>query len=124
MVPLRMGSGTRLKVLEGMAMGRPLVSTSLGCEGIATVDGEHLLVADDPASFARGVLRILDDPVLAANLGRNGRALVQMRYSWPSVLQQLEEFMMRARRSSAARCGQPGAPRAGRHATRISPLAS
>src|SRR5439155_13424236 len=64
-VPLRMGSGTRLKVLEGMAMGRPLVSTSLGCEGIATVDGEHLLVADDPASFAPGVLRLLDDPVLA-----------------------------------------------------------
>ncbi len=49
-VPLRMGSGTRLKVLEGLAMARPLVSTSLGCEGIAAVDGEHLLVADEPAS--------------------------------------------------------------------------
>lgn len=92
-VPLRMGSGTRLKVLEGLAMGCAMVSTSVGCEGIAVQDGEHLLVADDPVAFARSVLRLLDDEALASRLGRNGRALVEERYSWPSVLRQLEDFM-------------------------------
>src|SRR5205814_3692637 len=85
-IPLRMGSGTRLKVLEGLAMGCPLVSTSVGCEGIEIQDDDHLLVADDPVEFARSVLRVLDDQVLASRLGRNGRALVEARYSWPSVL--------------------------------------
>jgi sugar transferase (PEP-CTERM/EpsH1 system associated) len=92
-VPLRMGSGTRLKVLEGLAMGRPIVSTSLGCEGIATVPGEHLLVGDTPADFAGNVLRILDDPAFGAELARRGRKLVEDRYSWPSVLHDLERFM-------------------------------
>lgn len=92
-VPLRMGSGTRLKVLEGLAMGCPVVSTSVGCEGITVLDGEHLLVADDPPAFARSVLRLLDDEALASRLGRNGRVLVEQRYSWQSVLRQLEDFM-------------------------------
>jgi polysaccharide biosynthesis protein PslH len=95
-VPLRMGSGTRLKVLEGLAMGRPLVTTSLGCEGIEAVHGEHLLVADDPIEFARSVLRVLGDPELAATLGRQGRTLVEARYNWSSVLRNLEDFMQRA----------------------------
>ena len=59
-VPLRMGSGTRLKVLEGLSMGKPMVSTSLGCEGIDLVHGEHLLIADDATTFADAVLD-LDD---------------------------------------------------------------
>jgi glycosyltransferase involved in cell wall biosynthesis len=100
-VPLRMGSGTRLKVLEGLAMGRPVISTSLGCEGIDAVDGQHLLVADQPAEFAHSVLRVLDDPALAARLGRQGRALVEERYSWASVLGQLEAFMYARRRAAA-----------------------
>jgi glycosyltransferase involved in cell wall biosynthesis len=94
-VPLRMGSGTRLKVLEGLAMGRPLVSTSLGCEGIAAIDGEHLLIADEPLAIARAVLRLMEDAELASKLGRHGRALVEERYSWSSVLAQLETFMLR-----------------------------
>jgi sugar transferase (PEP-CTERM/EpsH1 system associated) len=106
-VPLRMGSGTRLKVLEGLAMGCAVVSTSLGCEGIDIVNGQHLLVADDPLAFAEGVLRILDDPALASTLGRNGRALVEERYSWPSVLRHLESFMKTGRRVSEANPG-PG----------------
>lgn len=117
-VPLRMGSGTRLKVLEGLAMGCPLVSTSLGCEGIATIDGEHLLMADDAGAFARGVLQILEHPTLADTLGRNGRALVEARYSWPSVLQQLAAFMAAGRRVKDVR-GGPGARRARDRATRI-----
>jgi glycosyltransferase involved in cell wall biosynthesis len=76
-VPLRMGSGTRLKVVEAMAMGKAIVSTSLGCEGIPVTDGEHLLIADDPIASARAVLRLFDDPWLAAALGKSGRALVE-----------------------------------------------
>jgi len=91
-VPLRMGSGTRLKVLEGLAMGKAMVSTSVGCEGIAVRDGEHLLIADDADAFARAVLRLLDDRDLAAALGRRGRTLAEREYSWESVVAGLEAF--------------------------------
>lgn len=91
-VPLRMGSGTRLKVLEGLAMGKPLVSTSIGCEGIHVKDGEHLLIADDPQALADATLRALADPSLAAALARQGRALVEREYGWAAITAQLEEF--------------------------------
>jgi sugar transferase (PEP-CTERM/EpsH1 system associated) len=91
-VPLRMGSGTRLKVLEGLAMGKAVVSTSVGCEGIAVRDGEHLLVADQPEQFARRVLELLDDPRRRSILGTAGRALVERDYSWESVSERLERF--------------------------------
>jgi sugar transferase (PEP-CTERM/EpsH1 system associated) len=96
-VPLRMGSGTRLKVLEGLSMRRALVSTSLGCEGIAAVDGQHLLVADDPLAFARHVLRVLSDRELASRLGQDGRKLVEQEYSWPSIVGGLEDFLLSLR---------------------------
>jgi len=91
-VPLRMGSGTRLKVLEGLAMGKPLVSTSVGCEGINVRSQEHLLIADDPPAFADAVLRVLGDPALAAALSRQGRALVEREYGWASIAANLEAF--------------------------------
>lgn len=91
-VPLRMGSGTRLKVLEGMAMGKPLISTSVGCEGIHVRHGEHLLVADAPQAFADSVLRVLSEPDLAASLSRQGRTLVEQEYGWASIATQLETF--------------------------------
>lgn len=91
-VPLRMGGGTRLKVLEGLAMGRPMVSTAIGSEGIAVADGEHLLIRDDPAAFAEAVLEVLVDDSLAARLGRQGRSLVEQQYSWASVADELERF--------------------------------
>jgi sugar transferase (PEP-CTERM/EpsH1 system associated) len=94
-VPLRIGSGTRLKVVEGLAMGRPVVSTSLGSEGIAVSHGEHLLIADHSGSFAAAVLRLLDDPGLAAALSCRGRALVEQRYSWSAIVQQLETHLPR-----------------------------
>ena len=90
-VPLRMGSGTRLKILEGLSMGKGMVSTTLGCEGIAVRDGQHLLVADDPVAF-EAVLSLLDDRQLAARLGREGRALVEQSYSWLSIVDGLERF--------------------------------
>ncbi len=91
-VPLRLGSGTRLKIVEGMAMGKAIVSTALGAEGIDAVPGRDLLVADDPASFAAAVIRLLDDPGLAARLGSAGRRLAVERYSWAAAALALEGF--------------------------------
>ena len=91
-VPLRMGSGTRLKVLEGLAMGKATVSTSIGCEGIDVRDGEHLLVRDGPQSFADAVLRLLDDQDDAAALGLRGREVVLQKYDWQAIVSDLEGF--------------------------------
>ncbi len=91
-VPLRMGSGTRLKVLEGLAMGKPMVSTRLGCEGIEVRDGEHLLMEDDPQAFAQAVVRLMEDRELSARLGTAGRALVEQNYSWESIVQTMQQF--------------------------------
>ncbi|HEY8053436.1 MAG TPA: glycosyltransferase family 4 protein [Steroidobacteraceae bacterium] len=102
-VPLRLGSGTRLKILEAWAMARPVVSTTLGAEGLDAVPGRHLLVADDPADFARSVLRILGEPGLGDELGREGRALVSERYSWRGAAGALGAFFKQvlARRDAA-----------------------
>jgi glycosyltransferase involved in cell wall biosynthesis len=91
-VPLRIGGGTRFKVLEAMAMARPVVSTSLGAEGIEAEPGRHLLVADDAAAFAAAVGRLLDDAELGARLGCEGRALVEQRYSWDAAAHRLDVF--------------------------------
>jgi len=80
--PLQIGSGTRLKILEAFAMQRAIVSTSLGCEGLAVVAGKHLLVADQPEEFAKAVITLLLDAELRAAFGTAGRALVEAEYSW------------------------------------------
>ena len=84
-VPLRAGGGTRLKILEAFAYGRPVVSTTLGCEGLDAVDGAHLLVADKPADMHAQIARVLTEPDLARDLCANGRALVENRYSWDRI---------------------------------------
>ncbi|HET9980456.1 MAG TPA: glycosyltransferase family 4 protein [Ktedonobacterales bacterium] len=81
-VPLLTGAGTRLKILEAMAMRRAIVSTALGCEGLDCISGEHLLVADEPEKFAATVVYLLDDAPRRASLGHQGRVLVEERYSW------------------------------------------
>ena len=85
--PITWGSGTRIKLLEAMASGTPVVSTRVGAEGLALRHGEHLLLADDPISFARQVQKVLCDPTLAMNLSRNARRLVESRYDWDVVAQ-------------------------------------
>ena len=91
-VPLRAGSGTRLKILEAMACGLPVVSTTIGAEGIEGRPGEHLFVVDDPSSFADAVVAVLADRgATAARLADNGRALVTDRYDWDLVTGQLLE---------------------------------
>jgi len=90
--PLRAGSGTRLKILEALAMGRPVVTTSIGCEGLSVTGGEHLEVADDPDTFAQKTARLMSDADAAGELGRRGRQLVEREYSWEVVARRLEEF--------------------------------
>jgi rhamnosyltransferase len=80
--PIRAGSGTRLKILEAFAAGLPVASTALGAEGIDCRDGRHLLIADEPAAFARAVGRLLDDGALGARLAGEAVALAAERYDW------------------------------------------
>lgn len=84
-VPLRAGGGTRLKILNSWAMGKPVVSTSLGCEGLDAVDGDNILIRDDPRDFADAVRAVLADPALRRRLGDRARRTVEARYSWNIV---------------------------------------
>jgi sugar transferase (PEP-CTERM/EpsH1 system associated) len=88
-VPLRAGSGTRLKILEAMAFGRPVVSTSVGCEGLDVRDGVHLFVADSAELFAQRTIELLTNPVLRDSFASRSRALVRERYDWDVIVQAL-----------------------------------
>ncbi len=95
--PLLIGSGTRLKILEAFAMGKAVVSTSLGCEGLAVVAGEHLLVADQPKLLAQSIVDLLHNEEQRTALGNAGRVLAESTYSWKrcgnDALRALEKFM-------------------------------
>ncbi|HZR01222.1 MAG TPA: glycosyltransferase [Chloroflexota bacterium] len=84
-VPLRVGGGTRLKILESMALGTPVVSTSKGAEGLDVTHGENILIADHPDDFAAQVVSLLRSPQLRARLAAGGRRLVASRYDWNAV---------------------------------------
>jgi len=90
-VPLRVGGGTRLKVLEAMAMGLPMVSTALGAEGLGVESGEQLILADDPDQFAAAVLALLEDESVSRRLGDNAQRFVRQRYGWPAIVPRLEQ---------------------------------
>ncbi len=93
-VPLRLGSGTRQKILESLAWGLPVVSTRLGAEGIDAVDGEHLLIRDDPDEFVDAIVLLMSDQVLWQKLRKAGRELVRERYSWDHVFKPLEDELI------------------------------
>jgi polysaccharide biosynthesis protein PslH len=95
-VPIRMGGGTRLKVAEGLALARPMVSTSLGCGGIDVRDAEHLLIADTTEDFAASIARLFDDPSLGARLGAAGRERMERGYSWDLAGARLTDLYTRA----------------------------
>lgn len=88
-VPLRAGGGTRLKILESMAFARPVVSTSVGCEGLEVLNEKHLLIANHPESFARNTLAILLDQSVRKRLVENARQLVVARYDWDAIAEDL-----------------------------------
>lgn len=84
-VPLRVGGGTRLKILDAWAMGKAIVSTSLGAEGLDAVDGNNILVRDDPSAFAQAVISVLSDVGLRQALEANAREIAEQRYSWDGI---------------------------------------
>ena len=92
-VPIRQGGGTRLKILEAMALGTPVVATSKGAEGLDAVDGEHLLLADDPEAFARRTVELLGNPALRHDLAANARRLVEDRYDWAAIGQRFVDLV-------------------------------
>ena len=93
--PLRMGGGTRFKLLEAMAMARPVVSTRLGAEGFAVENGRELILADGPEALAAACLRVLADAGLARRLGRAGHEFVQAHHDWGIIVPRLERLYMR-----------------------------
>jgi glycosyltransferase involved in cell wall biosynthesis len=94
--PIRMGGGTRLKILEALALGTPVVSTRKGAEGLRVDDGEQLLLADTPAAFASCVLRLLNDEPLARRVSESGRRRVAEQYAWPVIGDALDEVVTEA----------------------------
>ncbi len=89
-VPLRIGGGTRIKILEAMASGCPVVSTSVGCEGLEVRNQHNILVCDQDKGFAESCVRLLDHPQLGIRLAEAGRSLVEQSYSWKSASETLE----------------------------------
>jgi len=90
--PVRLGAGMKGKVLEALAMAKPMVATSVAAGGIPVVSGGHLLIADDPRSFAGAVVRLLSDPSLRETLARNGQRLVRENFGWKSKADQMDRI--------------------------------
>jgi glycosyltransferase involved in cell wall biosynthesis len=101
-VPLRIGGGTRLKIVEALALATPTVSTTIGAEGLGLVHGEHLLLADDDAAFAHATIGLLKDPARAAELGARGQAFVHERYRWSALAHDLVDYWERVAFSGAS----------------------
>lgn len=93
-VPLRVGTGTRLKALEAMAAGRPVVGTTIGLAGLGLVDGYHSLMADDVTAMADAVVAVLTDRPLAERLARSGRGLVEERFEWSAIADDLATALL------------------------------
>ena len=93
-VPLRMGGGTRFKILEAAAMSKAMVSTSLGCEGFAVENGRQLVIADSPREFADAVNALLRDPARRERLGVNARALA-IAYDWKNIIPRMERVYVK-----------------------------
>jgi glycosyltransferase involved in cell wall biosynthesis len=103
-VPLRVAGGTRIKILEAWAKGLPVVSTSIGAEGLQPIDGENCLLGDEPADLARACVRLLGDPQLGAALAAAGFEHGKRRFSWEAVhcaLDPIIELALQARRKRA-----------------------
>lgn len=100
--PLRIGGGTRLKLLQAMAMGKAIVATTLGAEGFPLQDGRQLCLADDPARFAAAVLGLLNDPARRRALGEAAQGFVRSGYAWESLVPQMEAVYERLKAEGSA----------------------
>ncbi|HEY3297208.1 MAG TPA: glycosyltransferase family 4 protein, partial [Armatimonadota bacterium] len=89
-VPLRIGGGTRLKILESMALGTPVVSTPIGAEGLDVTDGVDILLGESPEELAAQTVRLLTDPDLASRVSSAAAQLVGERYRWPDIAEKFE----------------------------------
>ncbi len=94
-IPLRVGSGTRLKAFESMALGRPVISTALGMEGLDVQPGQHFIAAETGPEFAAAILRLLGDAALRTGLASAARRELEQRFSWPQVGRQFEAICLR-----------------------------
>ncbi len=94
-VPLHSAGGMRVKILDAWCWGVPIISTSIGAEGIAVRDGENILIADTPDTFAQAVVRVLQEPTMGERLRENGRRWVQERYNWRRVYALWDEVYRR-----------------------------
>lgn len=92
-VPLRVGGGSRLKILEAMALQIPIVSTTIGAEGLEVTNNENILLADTPREFVTEIERLRHDPELRHRLVAAGRRLVEQRYNWDYLAEKLEHFL-------------------------------
>jgi len=101
--PLRVGGGTRLKLLEAMAMGKAIVSTSVGAEGFPVVNGQELILSDEPEEFAQEVFDLLENPARRRKLGAAGQTFAQANYGWDALVPQLEKIYRDLRRQMADR---------------------
>jgi len=94
-VPLRIGGGTRIKIFEAMAMGMPIVSTTIGAEGLPVEHDRNILLADTPASFADATVMLLTQPMARQRIGNAARGLVEKRYDWTAVTDVVDETLIR-----------------------------
>jgi glycosyltransferase involved in cell wall biosynthesis len=94
-VPIRIGGGTRLKIFEAMAMERPVVSTTIGAEGLPVRNGIDAMIADSPDSFADAVIRVLLDPDLASRVGGAAASAVRAEYGWDRVAARFADICTR-----------------------------
>ncbi len=101
-IPLRVGSGTRLKAFEAMAMGLPVVSTTLGVEGLGLEPGHDYAAADTAGAFADAIVGLLNDQAARRRLAESGRALLEARYSWKVIGRQFEKICLETRARSPA----------------------
>jgi polysaccharide biosynthesis protein PslH len=99
--PILTGAGIRVKIIEALAAGRPVVSTTLGCEGLGLESGRHLLVEDNPQRFAEAVVRLLCDREARAELAREGRARAERDFDWRSLGDRLEAVLRDAASNGA-----------------------
>ncbi len=96
-VPLRIGSGTRLKILEAMGMGKAIISTSIGCEGIDVTSEDNIIIEDDPVKFANQVLALLNDPEKNKVLGTNAVKFVSSKYDWNIIMNHLNQLIQQVK---------------------------